>query len=49
MQIVNEKLLDPGELAKYLSNPTGMNIQQVFNGKKLKIASVGNKNNVLIK
>ena len=49
MQIVNEKLLDPGELVKYLSNPIGMNIQQVFNGKKLKIASVWNKNNALIK
>lgn len=34
MRIVNEKLLGPGKLSKYLSNPIGTKIQQVFNGKK---------------
>jgi len=33
-QIVEEKLLGPGKLSKYLSNPIGMKIQQVINGKK---------------
>lgn len=49
MQIVNKKLLSPGKLSKYLSIPIGMKIHQVFNGKKLKMASAWNKNNVLIK
>lgn len=48
MQIVNENLLGPGKLSNYQSNPIVMEIQQVFNGKKQKMASVWNKNDVLI-